>query len=102
MKTRFIVPVDLNSLLYRSARLLSEFSSQLGDAGRADTYRQQAETLRNNIQNVLWDQEAGSWFDYDTKNMVRATTDGGRLLLRQIPASVSDGTYRLIFYIILD
>ena len=76
------MPVDLNSLLYRSARLLSEFNSQLDNAARADTHRQQAEVLRNNIQNVLWDQEAGSWFDYDTKNMVRAPiTESGRLLL---------------------
>ena len=70
VKTRNFVPVDLNSLLYLNARLLSEFHKQLGNDAQADTYREQAESLRNNIQNVLWDQEAGSWFDYDTKNMV--------------------------------
>ena len=69
--TRNIVPVDLNSLLYMNAGVLSEFHQKLGNAGPSATYRQQAETLRNNIQNVLWDQQAGSWFDYDMKNMVR-------------------------------
>ena len=78
LKTRFIVPVDLNSLLYWNGRLLSEFHTLLGNSEKAATYHEQAETLHNNIQNVLWDQEAGSWFDYDTKNRVRSNTDRRR------------------------
>ncbi|XP_037091996.1 trehalase-like isoform X2 [Pollicipes pollicipes] len=69
LKTRSFVPVDLNSLLYLNAKLLSEFYDLLGNGSKAAMYREQAETLRNNIQNVLWDQDAGSWFDYDTANM---------------------------------
>ncbi|XP_043224413.1 trehalase-like isoform X3 [Amphibalanus amphitrite] len=80
LKTRNFVPVDLNSLLYLNARLLSEFHTQLGNSAAAANYREQAETLRNNIQNVLWDQEAGSWFDYDTKN--------GRLNKKFYPSNI--------------
>ncbi|XP_037077546.1 trehalase-like [Pollicipes pollicipes] len=68
VKTRFIVPVDLNSLIYLNARLISEFYTLLGEDARAAQFQDYAERQKRNIEEVLWDEHSGSWFDWDTKN----------------------------------
>ncbi|CAG7827959.1 unnamed protein product [Allacma fusca] len=64
-KTRDISPVDLNSFLYLNAKLLAEFHQMVGDSQKATEYENIANEWRMMINEVLWDDELGSWFDYD-------------------------------------
>jgi len=59
--------VDLNGFLYRNAVLLKEFCGVVADVALCDpaTYEQHANNFKKAINEVLWDPEAGSWFDYD-------------------------------------
>lgn len=59
------LPIDLNSLLYvyeqdfeRGARLLHE-------EAEADEWRKRAQRRRETIDRLLWDEEAGFYFDYN-------------------------------------
>lgn len=53
LKTRSIVPVDLNAILCWNAGLLSEFHARLGDTSRADYYREVRARLLEAIEKVL-------------------------------------------------
>ncbi|OXA60695.1 trehalase [Folsomia candida] len=67
-KTRDIIPVDLNGFLYWNAIILEEFCQLVPDnctLGNATYYARQAADWKQAIHDVLWDEELGSWFDYD-------------------------------------
>uniref|UniRef100_A0A0C9RBN1 Trehalase n=1 Tax=Fopius arisanus TaxID=64838 RepID=A0A0C9RBN1_9HYME len=66
--TRNIIPVDLNSLLERNARLLGQFNKLLGNGVKAKKWQDIARTYQRGIDEVLWNEEAGIWLDYDVKN----------------------------------
>lgn len=71
IKTRSIVPVDLNALLYWNAELLSEFYELLNDSEKASDYKNKAQTWLETVTNVLWHEEVGSWLDYDMSNSMK-------------------------------
>ncbi|XP_017378952.1 trehalase isoform X1 [Cebus imitator] len=68
IRTSKLVPVDLNAFLCQAEELMSNFYSRLGNESQAMKYR----TLRAQhlaaLNAVLWDEEAGAWFDYDLEN----------------------------------
>jgi len=66
-KTRDIIPVDLNSFIYWNAMLLAKFCGIVNDVGVCNpgTYLQHARDWQTAIHDILWDEEAGIWFDYD-------------------------------------
>ncbi|XP_037717006.1 trehalase isoform X2 [Drosophila subpulchrella] len=66
--TSSIVPVDLNALLYWNAKLIAEFHSKAGNIKKVTEYETKAEKILQGIQEVLWNEEAGVWLDYDMKN----------------------------------
>lgn len=66
-RTRDISPVDLNGFLYLGAKLLAEFHQQVGDIRKANEYENKANEWKTMINEVLYDVESGSWFDYDIK-----------------------------------
>jgi len=66
-----IVPVDLNSILYRNYVLLSELYERTGNTSRSDYWSDRAETLRGAIIDLFWDSEALLFKDYNI-------TSGGR------------------------
>ncbi|XP_058810483.1 trehalase isoform X2 [Phymastichus coffea] len=68
LKTRSIVPVDLNALLYRNAVLLAEFHRRLGNASQAERYERRAADWRRAVTALLWHEEVGAWLDYDMLN----------------------------------
>ncbi|XP_062130309.1 trehalase isoform X2 [Drosophila sulfurigaster albostrigata] len=70
IKTTWIVPVDLNCILFRNCKTLAEFNSWMGNTDRAENYRMIAGNLIKAITAVLWNEERGVWFDYDLKNKV--------------------------------
>ncbi|KAL7737638.1 hypothetical protein ACLKA6_007746 [Drosophila palustris] len=70
IKTTWIVPVDLNCILFRNCKTLAEFNTWAGNTDRAENYRTIAGSLIKAITAVLWNKERGVWFDYDLKNKV--------------------------------
>ncbi|XP_034478463.1 trehalase [Drosophila innubila] len=70
IKTTWIVPVDLNCILFRNCKTLAEFNTWAGNNTRAEHYRTIAGSLIKAITAVLWNKERGVWFDYDLKNKV--------------------------------
>jgi len=68
LKTRYIIPVDLNSILYWNAILLVEFYRDLNMPQKSEKYRIIAEEWLEAVTAVLWHDEVGAWLDYDTIN----------------------------------
>lgn len=71
MKTRSIIPVDLNAILYWNAKLLGDFNKILGNEDKAEYYYQKSKEWMEAVQTVLWHEEVGSWLDYDMINNVK-------------------------------
>ena len=66
VRPRSIIPVDLNSILATNARTISMYyQDYLCDKERGLKYKHIADSLVNSIENVLWNEEEGVWFDYD-------------------------------------
>lgn len=71
LRTRHIVPVDLNAFLCMNARLLSNMFTLVGDQSRAQLYGRVFLDWKEAIHKVLWNDEKGAWFDYDLINQVQ-------------------------------
>ncbi|XP_063215486.1 trehalase-like isoform X2 [Bacillus rossius redtenbacheri] len=65
-----IIPVDLNAFLYKNALLLSEFSWILGNVEQSLLYMHEAKLWQEAVTDVLWNDDAGVWLDYDLKNNI--------------------------------
>ena len=68
LKTRSIIPVDLNSILYWNAILLMEFFRDLKMPQKSEKYRIIAEEWLEAVTAILWHDEVGAWLDYDIIN----------------------------------
>ncbi|XP_054760033.2 trehalase-like [Lytechinus pictus] len=66
IRTKEIVPVDLNSVLCLCERALYEMYNMTGNETKAETYLQAFNKRKEAIAAVLWSEEHGAWFDYDT------------------------------------
>lgn len=65
MRTRQIVPTDLNSILFYCEKLLEKFARLAGNTQKADKYKGYSEARRVAIEAVFWDDTRGMWLDYD-------------------------------------
>uniref|UniRef100_A0A8D2JL19 Trehalase n=1 Tax=Varanus komodoensis TaxID=61221 RepID=A0A8D2JL19_VARKO len=72
-KASEVVPVDLNAILCRVERLLATFYRELGNSQKADSFQAAHEQRVAAIRAVLWDDQAGSWFDYDLLQQRKST-----------------------------
>lgn len=70
-KTRSIVPVDLNSLVYWNAKILSDFYRDINFTIKAEEYENISLQWRDAVTAVLWDEEVGSWLDFDMINNIK-------------------------------
>lgn len=68
LKCRSIVPVDLNAELFGNAKLLAQFFALTKNAKKSAVYERKAREIYAAVQDVLWDDEAGVWLDYDLIN----------------------------------
>ncbi|KRH93655.1 Neutral trehalase [Pseudoloma neurophilia] len=57
--------VDLNSLIYNNYLFLSNLLNQAGDKSKSQEYKMKAQTLKENINDILWSTEKKCWFDYN-------------------------------------
>lgn len=71
MKTRYIIPVDLNSIIYRNAVLLAQYNQRMGNDSKVAYYQKRAAEWKKAITAVLWHDEVGAWLDYDIMNDIK-------------------------------
>ncbi|WP_448547677.1 alpha,alpha-trehalase TreF [Thalassotalea fusca] len=65
IRTTRIVPVDLNSLLYKIECLLREFMLVLGHTKKSHDYQQKAQRRQQAINRYMWSSDHGFFVDYD-------------------------------------
>jgi len=63
--THHYVPVCLNSLLYKTETDLEKMSTILGDRQSAIRWHERSVKRRALVQNLLWNQKRGMYFDYN-------------------------------------
>ncbi|CAH1103606.1 unnamed protein product [Psylliodes chrysocephalus] len=68
IKTRSIIPVDLNAMIYWNADLLSKFYELLGNEKKSSEYNKKATEWLQAVEAVLWHEDIGAWLDYDIIN----------------------------------
>ncbi|KAJ8927243.1 hypothetical protein NQ314_020323 [Rhamnusium bicolor] len=71
IKTRSIIPVDLNSMIYWNAKLLAEFNLLFNNTEKAEKYNHIAVQWMKAVTAVLWHEEIGAWLDYDNFNEIK-------------------------------
>ena len=64
-------PVCLNTLLCRMERETGEILDLLGHAGLADEWRAHAEWRAGEVNRLMWDDDAGLYFDYSVQSDAR-------------------------------
>jgi alpha,alpha-trehalase len=68
IQTKNIIPVDLNSFLFWDASLLAKFYQILGDRTKFQHYHNVAEQWKAAVTAVHWNENVGTWLDYDILN----------------------------------
>lgn len=68
LRTVDIIPVDLNAIFANALQNVAYFRSILGQPRIAARWGALARLWRNNIEQVLWNEEVGVWLDYDVAN----------------------------------
>lgn len=62
------LPVCLNSYLYGYETTIAALHERVGDADEAPAWRERADRRRAAVDEYLWDDETGLYFDYDYVN----------------------------------
>ncbi|KAI8509062.1 hypothetical protein Bbelb_129100 [Branchiostoma belcheri] len=65
IRTRNIVPVDLNAMMCLSEVALARIYQRAGDRRKAGYYNSAAARRRVAMDKLLWSERRGAWFDYD-------------------------------------
>ena len=65
IRTTRIIPVDLNSLLYKLESQIARLSAAKGLDDHARAFAQRAEARLTAIDRYLWNEREGAYFDYD-------------------------------------
>lgn len=65
IRTTQIIPVDLNSFLYKLERQIARLSEVKGRHECAEEFRQRAGARLAAIDRYLWNDDRGAYFDYD-------------------------------------
>lgn len=68
LKTRSIIPVELNALLYWNAKIIAEFYGLANNTAKQDEYTKFAENFYKSVNEFLWNEDEGVWLDYDMLN----------------------------------
>jgi len=73
LNTREIIPVDLNSILYKAHVDLADLYRQRDRNDDADRHRDAAGSLRTAIIDLFWDADKFAFYDYNMTGNARAT-----------------------------
>lgn len=66
--TRYIIPVDLNAIFADALDTTATFCRILNQPLRSKAWSLKANLWKRNIENVLWHEKDGIWYDYDMYN----------------------------------
>lgn len=69
-KPRSIIPVDLNAFLVKNAQLMAKYAALANpdDKEQINYYKEVGSELVAAMDHVLWNEEDGTWYDYDILN----------------------------------
>ncbi len=71
-KTGYIIPVDLNALMYKNYRHMMDFSAGAYYSDEMfNKYNEKAQKMLAAMKAVFWDEKEKMWFDYDLLNNKR-------------------------------
>ena len=73
--THYYAPVCLNSLMYKWEKDLEQISSLLGKEADSRQWQERAENRRQAMQKYLWDEQRGTFTDYNFRTGKRSTYD---------------------------
>jgi len=62
------LPIDLNTILYVREIDIAKAWMELANVGRAQQWTERAERRKEAINNLMWDERVGFYFDYDLKH----------------------------------
>ncbi|WP_291190076.1 alpha,alpha-trehalase TreF [Frateuria sp.] len=65
IRTTAILPVDLNSFLYKLERQICLLNHASGQRKQAEKFQQRAQARKEAIERLLWNEQAGAFLDYD-------------------------------------
>jgi alpha,alpha-trehalase len=68
-----ILPIDLNCCLYRYEVDLAEFYAIIKNKKKHEHYTEQAEKRKETLNQLMWNEEKGFFFDYDYKQKKQLT-----------------------------
>ncbi|XP_069362655.1 trehalase-like isoform X1 [Maniola hyperantus] len=68
LKTRSIVPVDLNAFMCWNAQLMAEFHELLENFEKAKYYKTMHAKFKEAIEHVLWHEDVGAWLDFNLES----------------------------------
>ncbi len=68
LRTTSIVPVDLNSLMFKMEKILARASEATGDSPMANQYETLANARQKGIEKYMWNDQQGWYADYDLKS----------------------------------
>ncbi len=63
-----LLPIDLNCLLYKYETDLLKIYKILGDKTKAKKYSADSKKRKDDMNNLMWNDKKGFYFDYDYKN----------------------------------
>ena len=63
LRTTRVLPVDLNALLAKSERIVSEMARDLGDAKTSETFARMSEEREAALRTLFWDERRSKWRD---------------------------------------
>src|SRR5690349_11410968 len=72
-QTHHYAPDCLNSLLYKTEKDLEQMSRMLGKNDDAARWHERAESRKQKMNQYLWDQQRGQFFDYEFQAQKRST-----------------------------
>ncbi|MGM8931070.1 alpha,alpha-trehalase TreF [Salinicola halophyticus] len=65
IRTTALLPIDLNSFLFKLEAQIARLSAESGDVETAERFQDKMETRREAINRLLWDERIGAFFDFD-------------------------------------
>jgi len=68
IKAKLIIPVDLNSLMYKNYATLAGFLNQLDRQVESKICQVKADQMKTAVMSVLFDSDSKTWRDYDMSN----------------------------------
>lgn len=72
IRTTAILPIDLNSFMYKLELKIAELSGLAGDAAMHADFAQKAEERKSAVIRFMWNEKEGGFFDYDwTRGKIR-------------------------------